>query len=137
MKQYKNIRVSDNVLQELKAMQKDSESVQVVLIDLCNTLSDLFEDISRLEFRMLCVAQSPDILIFEVERAVRGLEWSIHRAKRFEYIFGSLKNTIRLPIGCFACMDILKVHPDETYNTAVFKLICVNKVFEMWDKEFN
>lgn len=142
MREYKNIRVSDNVLQELKAMQKDGDSVQGVLIVLCNTWSDMVEDslgrdnFSKLEFIRLRVAQSHDIIVFEVERDERGLDRS-RNAKRFEYISGNLKNTIRLPIGCVSTLDTLKVHPDETYNTTVFKLICINKAIAIWDKEFS
>jgi hypothetical protein len=135
MTQYKNFRVSDNVLTELKAMQKGDESIPQTLIRLSDTWFEWMEGILIPEFSRLGMSQSPDIRVLEVTHDIPGEP--DYRVEEFEYIYGDLKNTLRLPINCFETLDILKVHPDETYNTALFKLICMNKAIEIWSKEFN
>ena len=133
MKQYKNIRLSKSVFADLIALQKEDESIP----DTIKRLTGHYWDKSI----NYCLVNDdfckegdgdPEEWISYIVH-VRG--GNVNYSHQFEYNKEELTEVMRLPRNALEGMNLLRGHPDESYNTTVFRLICMNKALEEWEKK--
>ena len=133
MKQYKNIRLSKGVFADLIALQKEDESIPDTIKRLTGHYWDNFAtycDINEHFFKE-CVGDPEEWIGYSAN--VDGV--NLNYTHDFEYNKQELAEVMRLPINALEGMNLLRCHPDESYNTTVFRLICINKTLDEWEKK--
>ena len=133
MQQYKTIRLSKSVLSDLKALQKDGESILDTIRRLHNDYSDCIEEINYRYARDIMNDGSftQYISITACDNSRYGTRYTEH----FMKIGEELNDIVRLPKDVLDEISWIPQHPDEIYNTTVFTLISIEKALMEWNRE--
>lgn len=134
MNQYKSIKLSNNVLADLQTVQKVNESIYQTLKRLYEKYSDWIEYVGVPDFHKEWIAGGAEIVPF-VDLVVEIDVESGKYQYRYEYITEDLTNVLRLPKEILDEWDFMRIHPDETYNTTIFKLIYINRAIEEYEQK--
>ena len=131
--QHKTIRLSKSVVSDLKALQKDGESIPDTIRRLYNDYSDCIEEITYRYSRDLLNDGSftQYISISACEDSRYGLRYSEY----FMNIGEDMYDIVRLPKDVLDEISWIPQHPDEIYNTTVFTLISIEKALMEWNRE--
>lgn len=133
MKQYKTIRLSKSVFSDLKALQKDGESIPDTVRRLHNDYSDCIEEI---QYRY-----SRDIMndgSFTQYISITASDNSRYGSRYTEYfmrIGEEMNDIVRLPKDVLDEISWMPQHPDEIFNTTMFTLISIEKALIEWNRE--
>lgn len=133
VKQYKTIRLSKSVLSDLKAFQKDGESIPDTVRRLHNDYLDCIEEI---QYRY-----SRDIMndgSFTQYISITAYDNSRYGSRYTEYfmkIGEELNDIVRLPKDVLDEISWMPQHPDEIFNTTMFTLISIEKALIEWNGE--
>ena len=133
MKQYKTFRLSNSVFSDLKALQKDGESIPDTIRRMNNDYSDCVKEI---QYRY-----SRDILndgSFTQYISITASDNSRYGSRYTEYFMkiGEDQNDlVRLPKDVLDEISWLSQHPDEIFNTTMFTLISIEKALMEWNRE--
>lgn len=133
MKQYKTFRLSNSVFSDLKALQKDGESIPDTVRRINNDYSDCVKEI---QYRY-----SRDILndgSFTQYISITASNNSRYGSRYTEYFMkiGEDQNDlVRLPKDVLDEISWLSQHPDEIFNTTMFTLVSIKKALMEWSKE--
>ncbi|WP_048172809.1 hypothetical protein [Methanosarcina siciliae] len=133
MKQYKTFRLSNSVLSDLKALQKDGESIPDTIRRLNNDYSDCVEEIHYRYSRDILNDGSftQYISITACDNSRYGLRYTEY----FMKIGEDLNDIVRLPKDVLDEISWLSQHPDEIFNTTMFTLISIKKALMEWNGE--
>jgi len=133
MNPYKTIRLSKSVLSDIKALQKDGESIPDTIRRLYNDYSDCIEEIQYRYSRDIMNDGSftQYISITACEDSRYGLRYSEY----FMNIGEDMYDIVRLPKDVLDEISWIPQHPDEIYNTTVFTLISIEKALMEWNRE--
>ncbi len=133
MKQYKTIRLSKSVLSDLKALQKDGESIPDTVRRLYNDYLDCMEEIQYRYSRDIMNDGSftQYISITAYDNSRYGLRYTEY----FMKIGEELNDIVRLPKDVLDEINWIPQHPDEIFNTTMFTLISIEKALIEWNKE--
>ena len=133
MQQYKTIRLSKSVLSDLKALQKDCESIPDTIRKLYNDYSDCIEEINYRYARDLMNDGSftQYISITACDNSRYGSRYTEH----FMKIGEELNDIVRLPKDVLDEISWMPQHPDEIFNTTMFTLIYIEKALMEWNSE--
>ena len=133
MNPYKTIRLSKSVLSDIKALQKDGESIPDTIRRLYNDYSDCIEEIQYRYSRDIMNDGSftQYISISACEDSRYGLRYSEY----FMNIGEDMYDIVRLPKDVLDEISWIPQHPDEIYNTTVFTLISIEKALMEWNRE--
>jgi len=133
MKQYKTIRLSKSVLSDLKALQKDDESIPDTIRRLHNDYSDCIEEINYRYARDIMNDGSftQYISITVCDNSRYGTRYTEH----FMKIGEELNDIVRLPKDVLDEISWMPQHPDEIFNTTMFTLISIEKALMEWNSE--
>lgn len=133
MKQYKTIRLSKSVLLDLKALQKDGESIPDTVRRLYNDYLDSMEEIQYRYARdvMNDGSFTQYISITAYGNSRYGLQYSEY----FMNIGEELNDILRLPKDVLDEISWIPQHPDEIFNTTMFTLISIEKALTEWNKK--
>ena len=133
MKQYKTIRLSKSVFSDLKAFQKDGESIPDTVRRLHNDYADC---ISEIQYRY-----SRDLMndgSFTQYISITAHAKSRYGPRYIEYFMKmgeDLNDIVRLPKDVIDEISWMPQHPDEIFNTTMFTLISIEKALIEWRKE--
>ncbi len=133
MKQYKTFRLSNSVFSDLKALQKDGESIPDTIRRMNNDYSDCVKEI---QYRY-----SRDILndgSFTQYISITASGNSRYGSRYTEYFMNigeDQNDLVRLPKDVLDEISWLSQHPDEIFNTTMFTLISIEKALMEWNKE--
>ena len=130
---YKTIRISKSVLSDLKALQKDGESIPDTIRRLHNDYSDCIDEITYRYSRDLMNDGS-----FTQYISINALEDSRYGLRYTEYFMNigeDLYDIVRLPKDVLDEISWLPQHPDEIFNTTIFTLISIEKTLMDWNRE--
>jgi predicted CopG family antitoxin len=133
MMPYKTIRISKSVLSDLKALQKDGESIPDTIRRLHNDYSDCIDEITYRYSRDLMNDGS-----FTQYISINALEDSRYGLRYTEYFMNigeDLYDIVRLPKDVLDEISWLPQHPDEIFNTTIFTLISIEKTLMDWNRE--
>ena len=133
MKQYKTIRLSKSVLSDLKALQKDGESIPDTVRRLYNDYLDCMEEIQYRYSRDIMNDGSftQYISITAYGNSRYGLQYSEY----FMNIGEELNDILRLPKDVLDEISWMPQHPDEIFNTTMFTLISIEKALIEWNRD--
>ena len=130
---YKTIRISKSVLSDLKALQKDGESIPDTIRRLYNDYSDCIEEITYRYSRDIMndgsFTQYISITAYEDSR------YGLRYTEYFMNIGEDLYDIVRLPKDVLDEISWLPQHPDEIFNTTIFTLISIEKTLMDWNRE--
>ena len=130
---YKTIRISKSVLSDLKALQKDGESIPDTVRRLHNDYSDCIEEITYRYSRDVMNDGS-----FTQYISITACDDSRYGSRYTEYfmkIGEDLNDLVRLPKDVLDGLSSVPQHPDEMFNTTMFTLISVEKALMEWNRE--
>jgi len=133
MQQYKTIRLSKSVLSDLKALQKDGESILDTIRRLHNDYSDCIEEINYRYARDIMNDGS-----FTQYISITACDNSRYRSRYTEHfmkIGEELNDIVRLPKDVLDEISWMPQHPDEIFNTTMFTLISIEKALMEWNSE--
>jgi predicted CopG family antitoxin len=133
MNPYKTIRISKSVLSDLKALQKDGESIQDTIRRLHNDYLDCIEEITYRYSRDMMNDGSftQYISITACEDSRYGLRYTEY----FMNIGEDLYDIVRLPKDVLDEISWIPQHPDEIFNTTMFTVISIENALMEWNKE--
>ena len=133
MKQYKTFRLSNSVLSDLKALQKDGESIPDTIRRLNNDYSDCVEEIHYRYSRDIMNDGSftQYISITACDNSRYGLRYT----ENFMKIGEEMNDLVRLPKDVLDEISWMPQHPDEIFNTTMFTLISIEKALMEWNEE--
>jgi predicted CopG family antitoxin len=133
MMPYKTIRISKSVLSDLKALQKDGESIQDIIRRLHNDYLDCIEEITYRYSRDMMndgsFTQYISITAYEDSR------YGLRYTEYFMNIGEDLYDIVRLPKDVLDEISWIPQHPDEIFNTTMFTLISIEKALMEWNRE--
>jgi hypothetical protein len=133
MKQYKTIRLSKSVLSELKALQKDGESIPDTIRRLHNDYSDC---IGEIEYRYSRDIMNDGSFTQYISITARSdSRYGSRYTENFMKIGEELNDIIRLPRDVLDEISWMPQHPDEIFNTTMFTLISIEKALMEWNGE--
>ena len=132
MRQYKNIRLSKSVFADLTALQKEDESIPDTIKRLTEHYWDNLATYCSINdyFSKECACDSEEWISYAAN--VNG--GNLNYTHEFKYNKEELTEVMRLPINALEGVNLLRCHPDESYNTTVFRLICMNEALDEWEK---
>jgi predicted CopG family antitoxin len=133
MNPYKTIQLSKSVLSDLKALQKDGESIPDTIRRLHNDYSDCIDEITYRYSRDLMNDGS-----FTQYISINALEDSRYGLRYTEYFMNigeDLYDIVRLPKDVLDEISWIPQHPDEIFNTTIFTLISIEKTLMDWNRE--
>jgi predicted CopG family antitoxin len=133
MMQHKTIRLSKSVVSDLKALQKDGESIPDTIRRLYNDYSDCIEEITYRYSRDLMNDGSftQYISITACDDSRYGLRYTEY----FMKIGEDLNDLVRLPKDILDELGSIPQHPDEIFNTTMFTLVSIEKALMEWNRE--
>jgi replication-associated recombination protein RarA len=133
MKQYKTIRLSKSVLSELKALQKDGESIPDTIRRLHTDYSSC---IGEIEYRYSRdIMNDGSFTQYISITARRDSRYGSQYTENFMKIGEELNDIIRLPRDVLDEISWMPQHPDEIFNTTMFTLISIEKALMEWNGE--
>ncbi|AKJ38280.1 MULTISPECIES: hypothetical protein [Methanosarcina] len=133
MKQYKTIRLSKSVFSDLKALQKDGESIPDTVRRIHNDYLDCIEEIQYRYSRDLMNDGS-----FTQYISITASDNSRYGPRYNEYfmkIGDDMNDIVRLPKDVLDEIRWMPQHPDEIFNTTMFTLISIEKALMEWNRE--
>ena len=133
MKQYKTIRLSKSVMSDLKALQKEGESIPDTIRRIYNDYLDCMEEIHYRYSRDVMNDGS-----FTQYISITARNNSRYGSKYNEYfmkIGEDLNDIVRLPRDILDEINWIPQHPDEIFNTTMFTLISIEKALMEWNEE--
>ena len=133
MMQHKTIRLSKSILSDLKALQKDGESIPDTVRRLHNDYSDCIEEINYRYARDIMNDGS-----FTQYISITAYDNSRYGSRYTEYfmkIGEELYDVVRLPKDVLDEISWMPQHPDEIFNTTLFTLISIEKALMEWNGE--
>ena len=133
MNPYKTIRLSKSVLSDIKALQKDGESIPDTIRRLHNDYSDCIEEINYRYARDIMNDGS-----FTQYISITACDNSRYRSRYTEHfmkIGEELNDIVRLPKDVLDEISWMPQHPDEIFNTTMFTLISIEKALMEWNSE--
>jgi hypothetical protein len=130
VQQYKTIRLSKSVYSDLKALQKDGESIPDTVRRLHNDYSECIEEISYRYSRdvMNDGSFTQYISITAYKSSRYGSQYNEYFMKMGE----DLNDIVRLPRDVLDEINWIPQHPDEIFNTTMFTLISIEKALMEW-----
>jgi len=133
MNPYKTIRLSKSVLSDLKALQKDGESIPDTIRRLYNDYTDCIDEITYRYSRDIMndgsFTQYISITAYEDSR------YGLRYTEYFMNIGEDLYDIVRLPKDVLDEISWIPQHPDEIFNTTMFTVIAIEKALIEWNKE--
>jgi hypothetical protein len=133
MMQHKTIRLSKSISSDLKALQKDGESIPDTIRRLHNDYSDCIEEINYRYARDIMNDGS-----FTQYISITACDNSRYGSRYTEYfmkIGEELYDIVRLPKDVLDEISWMPQHPDEIFNTTLFTLISIEKALMEWNGE--
>lgn len=133
MRHYKTVRLSKSVFSDLKALQKDGESIPETIRRLNNDYSDCAEEI---QYRYSRDIMSDGSFTQYISITARNNSRYGSRYNEYFMIMGEEMNDIvRLPKDVLDEISWMPQHPDEIFNTTMFTLISIEKALMEWKEE--
>jgi hypothetical protein len=133
VQQYKTIRLSKSVLSDLKALQKDGESLPDTVRRLHNDYSDCIEEI---QYRYSRDIMNDGTFTQYISITTYGnSRYGLRYAEYFMKIGEELNDIVRLPKDVLDEISWMPQHPDEIFNTTMFTLISIEKALTEWNGE--
>jgi len=133
MKQYKTIRLSKSVLSDLKALQKNGESIPDTIRRLNNDYSDCAEEIQYRYSRD--IMNDGSFTQYISINACGNSRYGLRYTEYFMTIGEDLNDIVRLPKDVLDEISWMPQHPDEIFNTTMFTLISIEKALIEWNEE--
>lgn len=133
MNQFKTIRLSKSVLSDLKAMQKNGESIPDTVRRLHNDYADCISEIHYRYSRDIMNDGSFTQYISITARA--NSKFGSRYTEYFMNVGEELYDIIRLPKDLIDDISWMPQHPDEIFNTTMFTLISIEKALIEWNKK--
>ena len=133
MKQYKTIRLSKSVFTDLKALQKDGESIPDTIRRLHNDYSNCIEEIQYRYARDIMNDGSFTQYISITARS--NSRYGSRYTENFMKMGEDLNDIVRLPRDVLDEISWMPQHPDEIFNTTMFTLISIEKALMEWNEE--
>ena len=133
MKQFKTIRLSKSVFSDLKALQKEGESIPDTIRRLYNDYSDCMEEIHYRYSRDIMNDGSFTQYISITARA--DSRYGLRYTEYFMKMGEDLNDIVRLPKDVLDEISWMPQHPDEIFNTTMFTLISIEKALIEWNEE--
>ena len=118
MKKYKTIRISDSVLSDVRALQTDGET----LINAIDGIIDKFNESQKYIYDV--VIKEGDIYYLDIEGIRRAFKTN-----------ETLNNIIRVTEDVFNKLNSIKAHPDETFNTTIFRAVSTEMAVIEWNTD--
>ena len=131
MQQYKTIRLSRSVYSDLKALQKDGESIPDTVRRLHNDYSECIEEISYRYLRD--VMNDGSFTQYISITAYKGSRYGSQYNEYFMKMGEDLNDIVRLPRDVLDEINWIPQHPDEIFNTTMFTLISIEKALMEWN----
>ena len=132
MKQYKTIRLSKSVFTDLKALQKDGESIPDTIRRLHNDYSNCIEEIQYRYARDIMNDGSFTQYISITARS--NSRYGSRYTENFMKMGEDLNDIVRLPRDVLDEISWMPQHPDEIFNTTMFTLISIEKTLMEWKR---
>lgn len=133
MIQYRNIRLSNNVLADLKAFQNEGESISDVIKRIHYNFTELLELVDVPHFRKEKYKDGSERVYLQIETF--GCNDLNPCDLEFDYTREDLTNVIKVPREILNKIDWMRFHPDESYNTTIFKLSSLQKAMKEWSSQ--
>jgi predicted CopG family antitoxin len=133
VKQYRTIRLSKSVFSDLKALQKDGESIPDTVRRLYNDYSDCMEEIQYRYSRD--VLNDGSFTQYISITAYANSRYGLRYTEYFMNIGEDLNDIVRLPKDVLDEISWMPQHPDEIFNTTMFTLISIEKALMEWNGE--
>ncbi|WP_048119795.1 hypothetical protein [Methanosarcina vacuolata] len=133
MKQYKTIRLSKSVFSDLKALQKDGESIPDTVRRLHNDYSDCIEEIQYRYSRD--IMNDGSFTQYISITASANSRYGSQYTEYFMKIGEEMNDIVRLPKDVLDEIRWMPQHPDEIFNTTMFTLISIEKALMEWNEK--
>jgi hypothetical protein len=133
MKQYKTIRLSKSVFSDLKALQKDGESIPDTVSRLHKDYSDCFEEIHYRYARD--IMNDGSFTQYIAITASKNSRFGLRYTEYFMKMGEDMNDIVRLPREVLDEISWMSQHPDEIFNTTMFTLISIEKALMEWNEE--
>jgi predicted CopG family antitoxin len=133
MKQYKTIRLSKSVFSDLKALQKEGESIPDTIRRIYNDYLDCIEEINYRYSRD--VMNDGSFTQYISITACNGSRYGSRYIEYFMKMGEDLNDIVRLPRDVLDEISWIPQHPDEIFNTTMFTLISIEKALMKWNEE--
>lgn len=133
MKQYKTIRLSKSVFSDLKALQKNGESIPDTIRRLNNDYSDCAEEIQYRYARD--ILNDGSFIQYISITASNKSRYGSRYAEYFMTMGEDMNDIVRLPKEVIDEISWMPQHPDEIFNTTIFTLISIEKALIEWNRE--
>ena len=133
MMQHKNIRLSKSMLSDLKALQKDGESIPDTIQRLYNNYSDCIEEITYRYSRELM--NDGSFTQYISINVCNDSRYGLRYTEYFMNIGEDLYDIVRLLKDVLDEISRIPQHPDEIFNTTMFTLISIEKALMEWNRE--
>jgi hypothetical protein len=131
--QYKTNRLSKSVFSDLKALQKNGESIPDTIRRLYNDYTDCIDEITYRYSRDIMndgsFTQYISITAYDDSR------YGLRCTEYFMKIGEDLNDPVRLPKDVLDEISWIPQHPDEIFNTTMFTVIAIEKALIEWNKE--
>jgi hypothetical protein len=131
VQQYKTIRLSKSVFSDLKALQKDGESIPDTVRRLHNDYSECIEEIRYRYSRDLM--NDGSFTQYISITACKGSRYGSQYNEYFMKMGEDLNDIVRLPRDVLDEINWIPQHPDEIFNTTMFTLISIEKALMEWN----
>ena len=133
MKQYKTFRLSNSVFSDLKALQKDGESIPDTIRRMNNNYSDCVKEIQYRYSRD--ILNDGSFTQYISITASGNSRYGLRYIEYFMKIGEDQNDLVRLPKDVLDEISWLSQHPDEIFNTTMFTLISIEKALMEWNGE--
>jgi len=133
VKQYKTIRLSKSVFSDLKALQKDGESIPDTVRRLHNDYSDCIEEIQYRYSRD--IMNDGSFTQYISITASANIRYGSQYTEYFMKIGEEMNDIVRLPKDVLDEIRWMPQHPDEIFNTTMFTLISIEKALMEWNEK--
>jgi len=133
VKQYKTIRLSKSVFSDLKALQKDGESIPDTVRRLHNDYSDCIEEIQYRYSRD--IMNDGSFTQYISITASANSRYGSQYTEYFMKIGEEMNDIVRLPKDVLDEIRWMPQHPDEIFNTTMFTLISIEKALMEWNEK--
>jgi hypothetical protein len=130
MEKYKNIRLSDNVLHDMIIIQMKGESISNLIMRL---IENYYEGPYFYNYYFKMGGTDRDSYFYNIWIRVSRKDRSHedHYSRHIE-INRKLTNVVKITENALICLEALRNHPDETFDTTISVLIAANLASEAY-----
>ena len=131
--QHQTIRLSKSVLSDIKALQKNGESIPDTIRRLYKDYSDCIKEITYRYSRD--IMNDGSFTQYISINACDDSRYVLRYTEYFMKIGEDLNDLVRLPKDVLDELNSIPQHPDEIFNTTMFTLISIEKALMEWNRE--